>query len=386
MSAEPPVRIFLSPPHVTGTELARLREALDSNWVAPLGPHVDAFEHEFAEVLGGGHSLALSSGTAALHLALLEAGVGPGDRVFVSDLTFAASVFPIRYVAAEPVFVDSDRSSWNMDPQLLVDGLDAAARTGRMPKAVVLVHLLGQPADVDPILAACAHHGVAVIEDAAEALGARYRGQAPGTFGQSSIFSFNGNKIITTSGGGMLVSRDEALIEHARKLSTQARDPAPHYEHSEIGYNYRMSNLLAGVGRAQLDTLDTRVAARRANFVQYEGLLAGCPGLDFMPEPEWSYSTRWLTCLTLDEDTFGADREAVRQALAMEGIQARPVWKPMHLQPVFEGCERLGGAVSADLFERGLCLPSGSTLTTAEIEEIAAIVKGVPGSGMSASG
>lgn len=378
MSAEPPVRIFLSPPHVTGTELSRVREALESNWLAPLGPHVDAFEREFEAVLGRGRALALSSGTAALHLALLEAGVGAGDRVFVSDLTFAASVFPIRYLGAEPVFVDSDRSSWNMDPRLLSDGLDEAARSGRLPKAVVLVHLFGQAADIDPILAACEHHGVTLIEDAAEALGARYRGRAPGTYGQSSIFSFNGNKIITTSGGGMLVSPDEALIRHARKLSTQARDPAPHYEHSEVGYNYRMSNLLAGVGRAQLETLEDRVVARRSNFEKYEALLSGCPGLDFMPEPEWSHSTRWLTCLTLDEAAFGADREAVRRALAMEGIQARPVWKPMHLQPVFEGCERLGGDVSRDLFERGLCLPSGSTLSADELEEIAAVVLGVP--------
>jgi pyridoxal phosphate-dependent aminotransferase EpsN len=345
-------------------------EAFASNWIAPLGPHVDAFEREFGEAVGSPHAAALSSGTAALHLALKLVGVGAGDEVFVSTLTFSASVNPIVYLGARPVFIDSERASWNLDSALLEEALEERARLGRLPRAVVVVHLYGQSADLDPILAACARHGVPVVEDAAEALGASYKGRTPGTFGQVGIFSFNGNKIITTSGGGMLVSEDEALVEHARKLATQARDPAPHYEHSEIGYNYRMSNVLAGIGRGQLRVLGDRVEARRRNFAFYQEALGNLPGIEFMPEAPWGTHSRWLTCLTIDPQAFGADREKVRLALEGENIEARPVWKPMHLQPVFASYEAAGGAVAKELFERGLCLPSGSNLTEADLQRV----------------
>lgn len=356
-------RIYLSPPHLSGEEVRYILEALTTNWVAPVGPHVDAFEREFAAAVGSPYALAVSSGTAGLHLALIEAGVGPGDDVLVSTLTFAASVNPICYLGARPVFIDSEPLSWNMDPELLREELDQRARNGRLPKAVVVVHLYGQSADLDPIAAACARYEVPLIEDAAEALGATYKGRSPGTVGFAGVYSFNGNKIITTSGGGMLVSADEALVRHARKLASQARDPAPHYEHSEIGYNYRMSNILAGIGRAQLRVLHDRVRARRRNFEFYREALGDLAGISFQPEAPWGTHTRWLTCVLIDPQEFGADRETVRQALESENIESRPVWKPMHLQPVFGDCPRVGGQVAENLFRRGLCLPSGSNLT-----------------------
>jgi dTDP-4-amino-4,6-dideoxygalactose transaminase len=370
-------RIYLSPPHLSGRELQLVQEAFASNWIAPLGPQVDAFEREFAEAVGAPYALALSSGTAALHLALLLAGVSRGDEVLVSTLTFAASVNPIIYLGARPTFIDSERVSWNMDPALLSDTLEARARAGRLPAAVVLVHLYGQSAEIRPILAACEHHGVPLIEDAAEALGATYGGRSPGTFGQSGIFSFNGNKIITTSGGGMLVSPDAARIAHARKLASQAREPAPHYEHAEIGYNYRMSNILAAIGRGQLESLGDRVVARRRNFEYYAQVLADLPGVSFMPEASWGRSTRWLTCILVDPGRSGTDRDEIRVALEIEDIEARPLWKPMHLQPVFRaaGCESVGGAVAGALFERGLCLPSGSSLTEADLARVAAVIR-----------
>lgn len=367
---ETPDRIYLSTPHMGSQEEAFVAEAFATNWIAPLGPHVDAFEREFADTVGSPHAAALSSGTAALHLALVLVGVRPGDEVMVSTLTFSASVNPIRYLGANPVFMDSERISWNLDPALLVEALEQRARTGRLPRAVVLVHLYGQSADIDPILAACDRHGVALVEDAAEALGASYHGRTPGTFGRVGIFSFNGNKIITTSGGGMLVSGDEGLVAHARKLATQARDPAPHYEHSEIGYNYRLSNVLAGIGRGQLQVLEERVLARRQNFDFYREALGDVPGIEFMPEAPWGRHSRWLTTLTIDPDLFGADREAVRQALEAENIEARPVWKPMHLQPVFADFESLGGEVAEDLFRHGLCLPSGSNLCEGDLQRV----------------
>jgi dTDP-4-amino-4,6-dideoxygalactose transaminase len=360
-----------------GDELALVHEAFSSNWIAPLGPHVDAFQRELAANVGAQNALATSSGTAALHLALILCGVGRGDEVMVSTLTFAASVNPIVYLGARPVLVDSERDSWNLDPALLAEALDRRARMGRMPKALVLVHLYGQCADLDPIVAACERHGVTLIEDAAEALGASYKGRAPGTFGRVGIFSFNGNKIITTSTGGMLVSDDDVLVARALKLSTQARDDAPHYQHSEIGYNYRMSNVLAAVGRGQLRVLEDRVRARRANLAHYEEALGDLPGVAFMPEAKWGRHTRWLTTLTIDPAAFGTTREAVRLALEAENIEARPVWKPMHLQPVFAECERVGGAVSADLFDRGLCLPSGSTLTAWELDRVVGVIRAV---------
>ncbi len=357
-----PPRLYLSPPHLGHAERAFVEEAFDTNWIAPVGPHVEAFEREFAAAVGASHAVALSSGTAALHLALRLCGVGPGDEVLVSTLTFCASVNPILYQGGVPVFVDSETTSWNLDPNLVEDVLRQRASVGKLPRALVAVHLYGQSADLEPLGALCERYGVALVEDAAEALGATYKGRAPGTLGAAGIFSFNGNKIITTSGGGMLVTEDGALAAHARKLATQARDEAPHYEHSEVGYNYRLSNVLAGIGRGQLQVLGDRVEARRQNFAEYRDRLGGLPGLAFMPEAEWGRATRWLTCLTLDPAAFGTDRETVRLAFEAENIEARPVWKPMHLQPAYRAFETVGGAVSERLFERGLCLPSGSDL------------------------
>jgi dTDP-4-amino-4,6-dideoxygalactose transaminase len=371
-------RILLSPPHMSGRELEMVADAFASNWIAPLGPHVDAFERELAAGLGPGwHAVALSSGTAAIHLALVLLGVGPGDEVLCPTLTFVATANPILQVGATPVFLDSERRTWNLDPALLAEELGERRRAGRpMPKAAIVVDLYGQCADWQPILAACAEHGVPVIEDAAEALGATWDGRPAGSFGLLSVFSFNGNKIITTSGGGMLCSRDEALISRARFLATQARDPAPHYEHSVAGYNYRLSNLLAAVGRGQLEVLGERVARRREIFARYRELLGDLAGIDFMPEPPESRSNRWLTVLTIDPAAFGADREAVRLALDAEDIEARPVWKPMHLQPLYRGAPLRGGAVAEGLFERGLCLPSGSGLTEGEVERVGGVVRG----------
>ena len=362
---------------MSGLEQELVIETFASNWIAPLGPQVDAFEREFAQQVGSPHALALSSGTAALHLALLLAGVGRGDTVLVSTLTFSASANPVVYLGAQPIFIDSERTSWNMDPALLAGTLHEMHRAGRPPKAVVLVHLYGQSADIDPIRDACAEYGVALIEDAAEALGATYKDRAPGSIGWAGIYSFNGNKIITTSGGGMLVSADGDMIAHARKLSTQAREPAPHYEHAEIGYNYRLSNLLAAVGRGQLRVLPERVDARRRNFEAYRRALADVPGITFMPEAPWGRATRWLTVITVDRDLFGADREAIRLALEAENVEARPVWKPMHLQPVFRDCPVAGGSVAADLFARGLCLPSGSNLSETDLERVVTIIRQV---------
>lgn len=367
-------RIHLSPPHMSGLEQAYIQEAFDTNWIAPLGSNVDAFEAEFAAAVGSPHALTLSSGTAALHLALILSGVGPGDEVLVSALTFVASANPVRYVGARPTFIDSEPASWNMDPALLAETLAARARQNRLPKAVVLVHLYGQSADIDPIARACAEYGVPLIEDAAEALGSTYNGRAPGTFGRAGIFSFNGNKIITTSGGGMLISDDATFIAHARKLATQAREPAPHYEHTEIGFNYRLSNVLAGIGRAQLQVLEERVQARRRNFAYYQRHLADLPGLSFMPEASWGRHTRWLTTLTIDPTAFGATREDIRLALESDNIEARPVWKPIHLQPVYARCQHIGGAVAESLFANGLCLPSGSNLSQ---EDLSRVVQGV---------
>lgn len=368
-------RIYLSPPHMSGTEWELVQETFASNWIAPLGPQVDAFEREICAYTAAPHALALSSGTAALHLILLHLGIGAGDEVVVSSLTFSASVNPILYCGATPVFVDSEATSWNMDANLLAELLAHKAAVGQLPKAVILVHLYGQSADIDPILALCHQYGVPLIEDAAEALGTLYKGRAPGTFGYAGFYSFNGNKIITTSGGGMLVSADKALIDHARKLATQARDDAPHYQHTEIGYNYRLSNVLAAIGRGQLRVIEERVAARRHNFDYYDETLSHLPGLTFMPEAAWGRHSRWLTVLQIDPTLFGADREHLRLALEAENIEARPVWKPMHLQPIFARYECWGGATAVHLFEHGLCLPSGSALTPADLERVAAVIQ-----------
>ena len=369
-------RIYLSPPHMGSRERELLLDAFDSNWIAPLGPHVDAFERELGEVVGVPNVCALSSGTAALHLALVLLGVGSGDEVLASTLTFAATANAITYVGAKPTFVDSELASWNMCPDRLAEVLEQRKLAGRLPKAIIVVDLYGQCADYARLVPLAAAYGVPIIEDAAEALGATHGGRPAGGFGTFGVFSFNGNKIITTSGGGALVSARKDLADRARFLATQARDAAPHYQHSSIGFNYRLSNLLAAVGRGQLQVLPDRVAARRANNAFYREALADLPGVAFLPEAPWGTSTCWLTCLTLDERVSGVSREAVRLALVEADIEARPLWKPMHLQPVFAECEVIGGSVAADLFERGLCLPSGSSLTAENRIEIAGLVRG----------
>jgi len=371
-------RIYLSPPHLGEDERRLLLDALDSNWVAPLGPHVDAFEREFAEAVAVPHAAALVSGTAGLHLALLVLGVKARSEVLVSDLTFAATANAVSYVGARPVLVDSDRATWNMDPDLLAQELADRARRGALPAAVIVVDLYGQCADWDRIEAACAEYGVPVIEDAAEALGATYRGRPAGSFGTMAVFSFNGNKIITTSGGGMLVSAKEGLISAARFLASQARDPAPHYEHSVVGYNYRLSNLLAAVGRGQLMHLADRAARRQAINRCYRERLDGIPGIAFAPVATFGRPTHWLTCITVDPDEFGATADDVRVRLEKDDIEARPAWKPMHLQPAFADCRVIGGSVSAEVFERGLCLPSGSRLSDGEVRMIADLVRATP--------
>jgi dTDP-4-amino-4,6-dideoxygalactose transaminase len=366
--------ILLSTPHMGDRELEFVTEAFKTNWIAPVGPHIEAFEQEFCQVTGAANAAAVSSGTAAMHLALRLVGVETGDEVFCSTLTFAATANPIVYQGAKPIFIDSDRTSWNMNPDLLREALEKRDRQGKLPKAVILVHLYGQSADIEPILDACNQYEIPLIEDAAESLGATYKGHSPGTFGRMGIYSFNGNKIITTSGGGMLVAQAPELVTKARFLATQARDRAPHYQHSEIGYNYRLSNVLAGIGRGQLLVLNQRVAARRHNFEIYASTLGKLPGLEFMPEANYGHATRWLTCLTINSQAFGADREQVRLSLAAQQIESRPVWKPLHLQPVFSECEYFGGAVAEDLFANGLCLPSGSNLTS---EELARVIDGI---------
>ena len=363
-------RIYLSPPHVTENERELLLDAFDSNWIAPLGPHVDAFEKEFAQKVDMPHAVALSSGTAALHLSLRLSGVSAGDEVLTSTLTFVATANAVTYCGAKPVFIDSERDTWNMDPQLLEDELKECKANNRMPAAVLVVNILGQCADYESIEAICQKYDVALIEDAAESLGARVGDRNSGSFGKAGCFSFNGNKIITTSGGGMLVTDDEQLAKDARNLATQARDPAPHYQHSKIGYNYRLSNLLAAVGRGQLASIDKKVAARRNNFQKYHEALGSIDGIEFMPEPEGYHSNRWLTAITVDPKVSGVSREDLRIALEDKNIEARPVWKPMHAQPVFADCRSRISGVSDALFEDGLCLPSGSSLTDEQRDRV----------------
>jgi dTDP-4-amino-4,6-dideoxygalactose transaminase len=372
-------RIYLSPPHPTGRESELVLDAIASNWLAPLGPHVDAFEEEFSAVVEVPNALALSSGTGALHLALVVLGIGHGDEVVCSSLTFAASANAIRYTGAATVFVDCDAATWTMDPELLDEALTDRRRRGASVRAVLAVDLYGQCCDYDALRAVCLRHDVILLQDAAESVGATYGGRPSGSQGLLAAFSFNGNKIITTSGGGMLVSADPGLIEHARKLSTQARDPAPHYEHSELGFNYRLSNVLAALGRAQLAALSDRVAARRVVNARYRDLLADEPGISFMPEASYGTSNHWLTCIVVDPARFGADREAIRVALEAIDVEARPVWKPMHQQPFFAGDPCYGGSVSARLFERGLCLPSGSALTADDQARVVAGLRSASG-------
>jgi dTDP-4-amino-4,6-dideoxygalactose transaminase len=368
-------RIFLSPPHMGGQELSFVIEAFDSNYIAPAGPQLDTFEKEFAHTVGVQHSAAVTSGTAAQHLLLRYVGVQEGDEVLCSSFTFVPTANAIMYCGATPVFIDSDDVSWNMDPNLLGDELALRATQKRLPKAVVLVHLYGQPADIDAIQSLCDTYGIPLIEDAAESLGARYKGCSPGTFGLAGFFSFNGNKIITTSGGGMIVSNDEQLIQKVKFWSTQARENTIHYEHAEIGYNYRMSNILAAIGRGQLRVLLQRVVQKRRLFTKYQSGLADLPGLNFMPEPGYSYSTRWLTCLTIDPDISGTNRDVVIQELEEHNIESRPTWKPMHMQPLYKHCQVIGGSVSKRLFEQGLCLPSGTAMTDDDVCRVVEIVR-----------
>lgn len=363
-------KVLLSAPHMGDEEWRYVEEAFRTNWVAPVGPNVDAFEQELADYLRIPHVVAVSSGTAALHLALRVLEVGHGDVVFCSSLTFIASANPILYQGATPVFIDSEPGTWNMSATALARALSDYAEAGQLPKAVIVVNLYGQSADLDPILGACEQYGVPVVEDAAESLGATYKGKASGTIGRLGVYSFNGNKIITTSGGGALVSADGDLIEKAKYLATQAKDPAPWYEHREVGYNYRMSNVLAGIGRGQLRLLEERIEARRAVFERYREGLEGVRGLRWMPEASFGRATRWLSVCELDVEECASEPQEIISALARRGIEARRVWKPMHRQPLFAGCpyypHEEGASFSDRVFERGLCLPSGSGMSAAD--------------------
>jgi len=426
MTSINPKRIFLSPPHLDGDEFGLVREAFASNYIAPLGPMVDAFEKDFAAYTGIPHCVALSSGTAAMHLALRELGVGPGDEVLASTLTFIGSISPAAFLGASVSFIDSDELTWNMSSDLLAEELKESAKRGKLPKVVIPTDLYGHSCDLPRLMEICDRYEVPIVSDSAEAMGAFYteevgdqrsevggqrsevrsqrsevRGQGaegglpevpplnsqPSTLNpqpgyrhsgygaRAATYSFNGNKIMTTSGGGMLASHDPKLIAHARKLSQQARDPAPHYEHTEIGYNYRMSNILAAIGRGQLRKLDDRVVAKRRIFEQYRQLLGDLPGIAFMPEAATGRCNHWLTVILIDQAEFGATPEQVRLALEAENIEARPIWKPMHLQPVFQGCRIRGGAVSERLFRLGLCLPSGTAMLPADIERVAHVIR-----------
>lgn len=364
---------------MSGEEQRYIGEAFATNWIAPLGPHVDAFEKEVANYVGVKEAVAVSSGTAAIHLALCLLDIKKGDRVFCSTLSFVASANPIVYQGAEPVFIDSEWDTWNMSPQALRIALEEAAREGNLPKAVIAVNLYGQSAKMDELLTLCNEYDVPLIEDAAESLGSRYKGKASGTFGKFGIYSFNGNKIITTSGGGMIVSNDTDAMKKARFLATQARDKARHYQHSVMGFNYRMSNILAGVGRSQLQVLDERVRARRLIFDRYYKALAHLPGVRFMPELENTWSNRWLTTLTIDEGVTGVSVHSILDKLEEENIEARPVWKPLHMQPLFRGVRFYSDSeeecVSERLFATGLCLPSGSSLTRDDQERVIRCIK-----------
>ncbi len=362
-----------------GEEIKFIQEVFDTNWVAPVGPHINTFETGLANYLGMDHCAALSSGTAAIHLALIILGVKQGDEILCSSFTFAGTCNPIAYQGATPVFIDSEMETWNMDPELLEEAIkDREKKTGKKPKAIIAVHLYGMPAKIDRIMEIGHEHGIPVIEDAAEALGSTFQGQKLGSFGDFSILSFNGNKIITTSGGGALLSRNESWIQKARFLSTQARDPAPHYEHSEIGYNYRLSNVCAAIGLGQMMVIDQRVQQRRANYDFYKSELGTLTGIKFTDDPSGYFSNRWLTTILVDPDiSNGIYREDIRRALEKENIESRPLWKPMHMQPVFKDCIVYSTGVSALLFKNGLCLPSGSNLGKAELERVTRVIKEV---------
>jgi dTDP-4-amino-4,6-dideoxygalactose transaminase len=368
-------RIFLSPPAVGSLERDYVMAAIDSNWVAPIGPDLDAFEASLAVAGGRTRAVGLSTGTAGLHLCLHALGIGSSDRVALSTFTFAATANAVAYTGAQPVFIDSEASSWNLDPALLEAAFIAARREGRPIRAVVAVDLYGQCCDYDPIIEICNRYDAVLISDAAESLGARYRGRRAGSVGHAAVFSFNGNKIITTSGGGVVVTDDDGFANRIRFLATQAREPAPHYEHNEIGFNYRLSNILAAFGRGQLATLSDRIAAKKALNVRYREQLAHLP-ITFAPVPEWSEPNYWLTCIVIDP-TSSVDREQIRLSLEAEAIESRPLWKPMHLQPVFKGCDAHLSGVSDGLFDTGLCLPSGSALTLDEHDRVIKTINAV---------
>jgi dTDP-4-amino-4,6-dideoxygalactose transaminase len=369
-------RIWLSSPHMGGEELKYIQEAFDTNWISPVGPHINAFEEALAAYVGTNHAAALSSGTAAIHLALIILGVQRDDEVICQSFTFSGSCNPIVYLGAKPVFIDSESMTWNMDPALLEEAIrDRITKTGRKPKAIIAVHLYGMPAQIDAIMAISRRYDIPVIEDAAEALGSSLGGKKLGSFGDFAILSFNGNKIITTSGGGALLSSNEAWITKAKFLATQARDPAPHYEHSEIGYNYRLSNVCAGIGRGQLHVLEERVAQRRAVFDFYKNELSALPGITFPGEPPGYRSNRWLTTLVVNpEKTGGITREDIRKRLELENIESRPLWKPMHVQPVFKEYPFYGTGIAESLFENGLCLPSGTNIPQKDLFSVTRVI------------
>ena len=365
------MRIWLSRPHMSGREKAYVDQAFASNFIAPLGPQLDAFEASAAQFIGEDvHCVGLSSGSAALHLALRLVGVEAGDEVWISSMTFAGGIFPVLYMGATPVFFDLDPASWTVDVALLAEALAGAAKIGKLPKAIVPTDLYGQSVDLDPLEALAAEYGVKLVVDSAESLGAAYKGgRKCGSGGDASVLSFNGNKIITTSGGGMLVTRSKTIADGARFLSTQARDPAPHYEHSTFGYNYRLSNVCAAIGIGQMEVLEERVNARRAINQRYRAAL-DLPGVAFMPEPEGYRSSQWLTAISIDPDKAGVTREQIRLMLMEQQIESRPLWKPMHMQPLFDGARYVGSGVDEGLFQTGLCLPSGSDMTEDEQGEV----------------
>ncbi len=371
-----PERIFLSPPHMGSSELEHIKDAFEVNYISPMGPQLEAFEKQMSEITGFSHCLAVQSGTAAMHLALRLLGVGPGDTVLASTLTFIGSVSPATFLGAKLAFVDSDQTSWNMDPYLLAEALAHMAKRGKLPKAIIPTDIYGQCADYDTITSIAAPYSIPVVLDAAESLGATYKDRHAGLGGRAAVYSFNGNKILTTGGGGVLASDHRAFIEEARRLSQQARDEAPHYEHSTIGYNYRMSNIAAAIGLGQLELLEDRVQRRREIFDGYVERLSDLPGIAFMPEAEYGKHNRWLTVLLIDAEIFGARPDQIRLALEADNIEARPVWKPMHMQPVFADSKTWGGKVSENFFAAGLCLPSGTAMTESDLDRVTGVVRG----------
>lgn len=368
-------RIYLSPPHMGDRELSYIHEAFETNWIAPLGPHVDGFEAAIEQYLGGQYCAALSSGTAALHLALILNNVQQNDFVICPSFTFSASANPIVYQKAVPVFVDSEADTWNMDPELLEEAIQFCLRQNKKPKAIIIVHLYGMPAKMESLIKIAKEYGIPVIEDAAESLGSKINNQHTGTFGQLGVLSFNGNKVITTSGGGALVSQNDEIIRKSRFLATQARDQAPHYQHSVIGYNYRMSNICAAIGRGQMEVLEERIQARRNNFDYYKNRLGKLEYFKFLNEPEGFYSNRWLSTVIIDSDNDEINPTSIRLELENHQIESRPLWKPLHLQPVFKQYPAFINGISENLFNTGLCLPSGSALTHAQLDQICTIIE-----------